>query len=346
MTPSSSSLLDHQETPVTQGDITLSPSPLHHTWLGLRLRTFAALRAACVSETRLRSFALCGSSFWVWRNKAEPHRYLLTRNFCHDRLCQTCASRRAWLIRSNLRPHLKSRDYRFITLTLAHNDDPLKDRISFLFNAFRALRNSASWKGAVTGGIAFTEITFNAATHRWHVHLHVVVTGTWYDGQALREDWRIVTRGSRIVDITFVNNPDTVATYISKYSVKGPGDTITHDEARFVEFIDAVRGRRLVLCFGTCKNWRPLKTGSLDGWQHEGAITWLTRPGAKDPDLAVVLRAAADYAGYHVHAVEISMLDPDAAHWADAPEYDEPPDWLPSDVQALDSQPHLPWSRS
>lgn len=334
MTTTESSSVHLPETSVEAGSYPLSNHPAHASWHDLRLRTLQALIDAQASPARINAFARCGGSFWLWKHKTEAHHWLLTRNYCHDRLCQTCASRRAHLIRTNLHNHIKANDFRFLTLTLKHDNSPLADQLTRLHRSFRSLRALPRWKSHVTGGIAFIEVAYNDERDEWHPHLHVVTTGTWYAQSDLSADWLQATGDSKIVDIRYVRDRETVTRYISKYAVKGPRDNVTTAPLRFTEYIAAIRGHRLVICFGSARGWRPLAHKKLDDWHHEGNFEWHVRRDAPDPALRAALLA--------VEAL-IALSDSPTEFWShpDTPrrsrvrdDLDDAPDWLPSDTAA------------
>jgi hypothetical protein len=327
-----SSLLDHPETTVEADRYPLSSHPAHAAWHALRVRTLAALEHAGTSPSRLNAFARCAGSFWLWKHRHEAAHYLLTRNYCHDRLCQTCASRRAHLIRTNLSNHIQANEFRFITLTLRHTEQPLKQQLARLYLAFRTLRSNPRWKERVQAGIAFAEVGYNVEHDHWHPHLHIVTTGSWYAQHDLSADWLQATGDSKIVDIRFVRDKETVTRYVSKYAVKGPAAAITDNPERFVEYVLAISGRRLVVCFGAAKNWRPLAHRKLDDWQHEGNFEWHVRKDTKDPALRSALLAVESLLTLTDGAIEFWSAPDGRSSIRHREDLDDAPNWLPTDT--------------
>jgi hypothetical protein len=332
-----SSLLDHHEstvaapatpssTPIPEWRPELGTWPGHAHWQERRRLILDALLRTAPLTRRCIRFAFCAQSFWAYRHVTDPDRYVLVRDFCHDRLCDVCGRRRAWTIRCNLRPLLGERDYRLITLTLRHASTPLTAQLNHLYASFRRLRQSDSWKRCVRGGIAFLELGRNAETKRWHPHLHCVTFGLWYANVLLKRAWRDATGDSDIVDIRYVDDPESVATYVCKYSTKSMPESITDEPAALDEAILALRSRKLLVLFGEAKRWQLLKTTPLPDFRLYGHLHKLPEKTAADRIVRNELRAAARRTSDVEIAIELLLRDPE---WYPSQQIDDPQEPIP-----------------
>lgn len=225
----------------------------HSGWAPDRRRIFDSLTRVHEPQRRLQAFADCGSSAWARWDENEP---CITCNLCRDRLCVPCQSaRRARLIEAILvaivdAPARTS----FLTFTLKHNHNPLKDQIDRLYTSFRTLRRRPIWKSAVTGGALFLEVKLGK-DGLWHPHLHVICQSEFIDQKSLSMAWYAVTGDSFIVDIQRIKDPSRRASYVTKYATKPADSSVVRVPDRLDEFVCAIKGRRLYQPFG---DWRAL----------------------------------------------------------------------------------------
>lgn len=140
---------------------------------------------------------------------------------------------------------------RFITLTLKHRPESLRENHDRLQQSFRNLRKEPFFRGRVTGGIHVTEITRNEKTGMWHTHLHLVVDGEFIPQKQLSAAWQRCTGDSVIVDVRAVHDRSRVASYIAEYVAK-PQDLHTWQANSILEFAAHMHGRRMVATFGGC----------------------------------------------------------------------------------------------
>lgn len=145
---------------------------------------------------------------------------------------------------------------RAITLTLQHQAGPLQHQIDRLMDAWKNLRRQQSWKAAVKGGFYSLEITRNNQNGMWHPHLHVIVTGSYYDQKVLSRAWDKASGGSSITYIQAIHDIEKTGNYISKYVTK-PDVIAEWKSTVLIEYADAIRGRRLFHTFGTMHNLIP-----------------------------------------------------------------------------------------
>lgn len=222
----------------------------HSGWAGLRRRIYKALSMAGESGRRVRAFADCGNTLWLARDGQELS---LLCNKCNDRLCQSCQRERQAAVVEGvcLRMIDAANTLRFVTLTLKHHDIPLSVQIDRLISSFKLLRSNSEVAKAIQGGAWFLEVKLDKAGRLWHPHLHCIVEGSYVEQRVWARAWHAVTGDSWIVDVQIVDNPKRRAQYVSKYSTKPLSGDVARNPVKLVEFIQAIKGRRLYQCFGT-----------------------------------------------------------------------------------------------
>jgi hypothetical protein len=224
---------------------------IHSGWWQQREQVIHSLFRTMQSECRLKAFLACGRSSWIEQNNADPNRFRLRCNHCHDRMCQPCAAARAFRVRTYLMRHIAGRRCRFVTLTLCgRKGDKLVDLVDRLYKHFRALRLHPTWADNVDGGAAFLEIKYSAKARRWHPHLHIICEGKFLPQGELSTAWRSITKDSFIVDVRDARD-EAVAHYVAKYASKPLNPSFGHNADLLDEAVIALKGRRLCLCFGT-----------------------------------------------------------------------------------------------
>jgi hypothetical protein len=256
----------------------LLTGPRHDAWHKRRERVYRGLLQANVSNSRAEAFRTCGTSWWVLRQKSNENAYMLCPDYCHDRFCEPCQAARSRAIRAGLKEQLTADAYRFLTLTIKHTDDPLSEQLTRLYSSFRRLRGTKLWREVVDGGIAFLELTRNVESGQWHPHLHCILSGRWIPAAELARAWRRATGDSHVIDIRFVRDKMQVATYVSKYATKAYTHKEHYPEPCLVEAIQALRGRRTVVTFGTQAPLRTKMPRATGDWvcvchAHELGIT-------------------------------------------------------------------------
>lgn len=289
-----------------------SDSQLRHDWAGASLRrdrrpavvfrhtgwkrhrglVADALDRTGQSFNRRNSFVDCGSHAYVMRSVEDPTKHRIAGSCCHDRFCLPCARGRAHTIAGNLLEYIKDVEIRFLTLTVKTDQEPLTWQIDKLYTAFQALRRSALWKRRVTGGVAFLEVKRSDRLHRWHPHLHCLVSGYYLDKHKLSRIWHRITGDSYVVDIQRPKTDDQVLGYVTKYASKPFNNTFINKPVHLDEAVTALQGRKLALTFGT---WRGLKLSPIPdpgAWEYVAPLTSiLERAGCKDPDALGILES-------------------------------------------------------
>lgn len=244
----------------------------HDTWRYDRERVQQALGEPYLESRRARYFYECGSQSIVLQDHDDPSRYKVACKRCHDRFCLPCSQDRARLIIANMKDQLEHAPTRFLTLTLRHNPDPLNEQIDRLYLAFFRLRRLKFWRELVTGGIGFLELKLGRGDGQWHPHLHVLIRGKYVPQNVLSDAWLQCTGDSKIVDIRMAGDEDGVYSYLARYVTKGWGPGIYRNPAKLLEAIEALKGRKLLLCFGVFSQLKLLQPPDKGTWDELGTL--------------------------------------------------------------------------
>lgn len=266
----------------------------HSGWAVRRQQVYAALKSISSREARLDRFANCGNSMRLLISEDKTD-LKISCNKCGDRMCTACQNERAALIRENIAQLIDANNPRFLTLTLRHSNTPLKDQIDRIYRSFTALRRRTAWKDHVEGGAAFLEIKVGEKDGLWHVHLHCLVTGSFWHQKDISHEWHCVTGDSSIVDIRAIQSSEDAARYVTKYVTKPADSTVFSKLDLLQEFILAIKARRLCLTFGTWRG-KELEAVPADStiWHDVGAVGYLrTRALNGDEEARRYLAAAA-----------------------------------------------------
>lgn len=273
----------------------------HRGWLRLRRRIHAALIASVKaspillydpegyiightapdnpppSSNRLNAFRTCGTECVVQQHRDNPDRLRILPLRCHDRFCLPCARARAASICARLAERLPNHPIRMITLTQRAKPETLTASLDRLYRSFRRLRASNLWRSSVKGGVAFTEITRNAETRAWHVHVHVLCEGAYIPQPSLSAAWLTATGDSNIVDIRLARQTRQALTYVTKYVTKPIHASVLTHHPSLVEYITAMQGRRTIIALGSWVSWRLTRQETTGDWQAIGYRgEWLT----------------------------------------------------------------------
>lgn len=261
MCPTTGELLQLQQTNPDGSDNfatpTVSPTESsfrHSGWQHRRTRIAAALAQTGNYYRRLDRFNNCGACA-VIEQSPTTKKYRVTCWHCKDRMCTPCQQRKTREIRQLIMQNVGENASRFVTLTLDHRDEPLKDALARLREGFTKLRKSKFWRSVTIGGLVVVEVKIGD-DKKWHPHLHAVVTGGWIAQNELSREWQKATGTAKIVDVRLVRREQAVIGYISKYVSKPIDSTVLHDDACLVEYIIAMKGVRTYAVFG---NWKPLE---------------------------------------------------------------------------------------
>lgn len=195
-----------------------------------------------------------------------------------------------------LRRRVTGDNLKFITLTvLNRNGEALRDQLDRLFAGFRQLRRLDVWDNAVRGGAAVCEIK-RTKHDRWHAHMHIIADADFIDQRQLSRAWQACTTDSYIVHIRAVEDTDADVAYTAKYAGKPMESGFWKNPSLLEEAILALRGRRLIVTFGTWyktdpnlddeegetlfrddpRRWKPICTVSTL-WRRAAAGDWNAR---------------------------------------------------------------------
>lgn len=291
----------------TSSRIELVESFRHSGWKADRARILDAFYDARVSCSRTVAFCACGSGHWVMRSKAEPERFKVIPNHCHDRMCVPCGGARQAVIRRNLDRLLTDVPHRFLTLTIRHADEPLAVLLTRLYRAFRLLRNRRLWKDRVRGGVAFLELTYNDDTGSWNPHLHCMLEGLYIPLPDLSALWLCCTGDSHNVKIKLIRNKPYVIGYVTKYATKPLPASVVSNEMALVEAIEALAKRRTVISFGRWKNWKLLDDPGDEGWELFATLESVRFQAMCDDPLCSVICSMVDTADPHTGEFTINL---------------------------------------
>ncbi|MBA7643165.1 hypothetical protein ES703_50884 [subsurface metagenome] len=258
----------------------------HAGWRARRAAIARALHFSNASTSRHTNFRRCGADRWILRSKTNPDTFKVVTAKCHDRFCSPCMVDRAAVIRRNLYAKLTDARYRFLTLTISHHHEPLRFLLNRIYTAFRKLRQTAHWKDRVDGGVALLELTYGIDRNGWHPHLHCILAGRYIDIVIVRRSWLSITGDSDQVHVEEIPNKAKTVGYVCRYSTKAVPPNIFRDRSLIAEALDALSNRRLVLSFGTWKNYRLLEDPRERDWEAFDSVQALRARRSNDDELA------------------------------------------------------------
>lgn len=308
--------LDPQETPVepipSPPPVETAPAPdgpldnfRHSGWSNHRRRIWDSMLRVGVEPARRCAFAHCGTDAWILRNKADPELFRVVPDHCHDRSCVPCAGHRQAVIRRNLLDKIADRPHRFLTLTIRHDQEPLRVLIARLYSGFRRLRQRVLWEERVDGGVAFLELTYDATRGSWNPHLHAVLDGKYFDLQDLRTLWLSCTGDSHNIKIKLIRRKPDAVWYVTKYATKPLPPSVVEDPDALDEALRVLKGRRTVLCFGTWRRWRLLADPPDEAWELYDHLAAVQANVLDDPlcenILAMLCTADPSTGEFYVH---------------------------------------------
>lgn len=211
---------------------------------------------------------------------------------CHVRGCPMCAAAKAKRVSRATADYLRDEpDAKFMTLTMAHSDRPLKEQIDLLTKNFRAFRRIKEISKSVSGGFWFLEMKLGK-DDLWHIHLHCLVVSKWIPQKRLSELWENVTGDSFIVDVRKVKDARTAADYAAKYASK-PAELRYLPLTNRQEVIEATRSVRTYGTWGVIKKRklfaRPVY--KKEDWQTLGSWRTVLSLMKYDLDAAAIFDA-------------------------------------------------------
>jgi len=209
----------------------------------------------------------CRTSAWFVRH-IETGKVSVVANHCSLRWCPLCAQARSNYIRHSVSDWLQHADYpKFLTLTVKHSNDSLVDQVTRLYDDFRRLRRSTSFKKSVTGGVWFFQLCRNTQQGQWHPHLHCVITGGFINLKELKALWQKITTDSHVLKLQTIVDPERVASEVARYAAR-PANLKNFAPKYGVELYKAMHGKRL------CGKWGLFTKVSLSVQRNPDMGEW------------------------------------------------------------------------
>lgn len=224
---------------------------------------------------------------------AETGKVRVAANSCKLRWCPLCQKSKYAVIVENATLWLSQAKHpKMVTFTLKHTDATLSEQLERLRKSFINLRKRKFWKTCVTGGIWFTEITFNQVTGCWHSHLHVLCDGSYMPQKKLSREWLTVTGDSPIIDIRAIKNKNKMAKYVAKYVAKIM-DILALQPQQRIELFAAVHGKHTAGTFGSARYIKLTTSPPEDKhkWHKIGSWAQILNLAPYDKQARSVLRA-------------------------------------------------------
>lgn len=267
----------------------------HSGWHHTRSLIAASFRRTDQPASRRSNFSDCGSFASILQSVDDPAVYRVAGSSCHDRFCLPCARERSHLIANNVIEQVANKKIRFLTLTVKSKSEDLATLLHRLYQSFSALRRRAFWKRRVTGGVAFLEVKWATSAGRWHPHLHVLIEGRYMPKADIRRIWYDITKDSFIIDIRLVQSNEHAARYVTKYASKPFNNTFVGRPLLLDEAVNAMKGRKLAMTFGSWRGVTLSKPIDKQGWKNLGSLQdFLTRAAHNDSAARAVLSALTD----------------------------------------------------
>lgn len=164
-----------------------------------------------------------------------------------------------------------------MTLTLKHSQKKLGNQLTRIWRCFKELRTTAEWKQNVQGFCAFLEAKWSPRTRCWHVHLHILIEGQFWDQKEIKSLWHAVTGDSMIVDIQAKGSAASMAYYGAKYASKPLDAGSMESPEQHADAITQFGSRRLWLIGGSWKGELKLLAKGTDpkDWEYVGTANSL-----------------------------------------------------------------------
>lgn len=244
--------------------------------LKLRDRLRTAMEAAGQTPATLKRYDECGAHSHLFLSPSTG-KHTIRGDFCKCRTCIPCSAARARLISQNLIAFLGDRHTRMTTLTIKHNNAPLDKLISRLWKSFKLLRQEPGFDLKMRGWAAFMEVKWSERSHWWHVHLHILSEGSWWDQKELSAAWHACTGDSYIVDIQAKGTNASRAYYASKYASKPFDAGSIPTPELLATAVENLHRRKLWQVGGEWKSLRLLAkpTASITDWTYACSLNTL-----------------------------------------------------------------------
>lgn len=176
-------------------------------------------------------------------------------NSCRLRFCPMCGDARVSIIAHSCSEFFQKQSFvRFLTLTLKHSHEPLIDQIRRMKCCFVKLTRRVGWKKYVTGYVAFLHVKWNDYSG-WHVHLHILLTGSYVPQKWLSAEWLKVTGDSVIVHIQAAHSDKELGEAIKDFARYAgcPANLLKIPAEYQLEVVHAFEGIRVCWKAGICR---------------------------------------------------------------------------------------------
>jgi hypothetical protein len=179
---------------------------------------------------------------------------------CRDRMCPTCQAYRAGEVRRRLETCVASCNaVRMLTLTMKHESSEVGACVDALIESFRRLRKHKEWKKHVRGGAYVIETTTGSDGNHWHVHIHVLVDGVFWNQKDIQACWSTAVGAPSIAHIQAIHERQKTVRYITKYVSKAV-DAGSWTDDQLCEYAIGMHRRRLMGTFG---KWHRVKIDEM-----------------------------------------------------------------------------------
>ncbi len=236
----------------------------------------------------------CRTKAWFVRHD-DTGQVRIASEKCKLRWCFFCSQTKQKYITMEVTKWLEhAENPKLLTLTVKHSSAPLPDQIKFLYDCFVKYRKRKLLTNAIAGGVWFFQITFNKETEEWHPHIHALLDARYMPHEELKNLWSKITRGSHIVHIRVVNDPERTVAHNARYAAT-PASLLGIPEDHWVEMFLAFHGRRLCGTWGTAKkiSLKPERPKDADKWRNVGSWSVVINLKGEDPFADAILNAWA-----------------------------------------------------
>jgi len=177
-------------------------------------------------------------------------------NSCRLRFCPMCGDARVSIIAHSCSEFFQKQSFvRFLTLTLKHSDLSLAEQIRRMKKCYIKLGRRVGWKKYVTGSVAFLHVKWNENTG-WHVHLHILLTGSYLPQKWLSAEWLKVTGDSPVVHVQAAHSDKELGEAIKDFARYAgcPANLLKIPAEYQLEVVHAFEGIRVCWTTGICRD--------------------------------------------------------------------------------------------
>jgi len=214
---------------------------------------------------RAQKMGMCCVSPMIYAQKGKLPICVADR--CRDRMCPTCQAYRGGEVRRKLEACVqRCNAVRMLTLTMKHETSEVGKCVDDLIESFRRLRKHKEWKKHVRGGAYVIETTTGKDGAHWHVHMHVLIDGVFWNQKEIQAAWSTAVGRPSIAHIQAIHERQNAVRYVTKYVTKAV-DAGAWSDDQLREYAIGMQRRRLMGTFG---KWHKIKIDEMPN--HESAI--------------------------------------------------------------------------